>query len=68
MKFRDPMKKQKSEYQKTIDKINLKDSAVGIDAQFTHAIIIDYLQQLHERLDHIEKDYLLQSKINNRSK
>lgn len=55
MSFADPMKKSKEEYQKTIEKISMAQSAVGIDAQFTHAIIIDYLQQLHQRLDKIEQ-------------
>ena len=51
----DPMKREKSDYSQTIDKISMVNSSVGIDAQFTHAIIIDYLQQLHARLDRIEK-------------
>ena len=50
----DPMSKSKSEYDFTIQHISLPDSPVGIDAQFTHAIIIDYLQQISERLEKIE--------------
>lgn len=44
----------KSDYDQTIKHISLPDSPVGIDAQFTHAIIIDYLQQIVERLDKID--------------
>ena len=54
MTFKDPISKDKSEYDQTINKISMANSAVGIDAQLTHAIIIDYLQQLHKRLDRIE--------------
>lgn len=50
----DPMSKSKSDYDPTIQHISLLDSPVGIDAQFTHAIIIDYLQQISQRLDKIE--------------
>ena len=52
--MQDPLHKSKSEYQSTIDKISVADSPVGIDAQLTHAIIIEYLQGLHRRLDAIE--------------
>jgi len=37
-----------------IEKISLADSPVGIDAKYTHAIIITYLQQISERLDKLE--------------
>ena len=43
MKLNDPFKKEKSEYSETINKISMANSAVGIDAQLTHAISIDYL-------------------------
>lgn len=36
------------------------DSSVGIDAQFTHAVIIAYLQRIEERLDRIERILNLQ--------
>ena len=49
-----PMSKPKSDFAQTIEHISLPDSPVGIDAQFTHAIILDYLQQIAERLDKIE--------------
>ena len=55
MKFSDPLKKSKKEYQETIDVIHSEGSAVGIDAQYTHAIIIDFLKQISARLDQIEE-------------
>ena len=50
----DPMSKTKDDYANIIGHINHPDSPVGIDAQFTHAIIIAYLQQISNRLDGIE--------------
>ena len=50
----DPLKKTKAEYQEIVEKISLKDSPVGIDAQYTHAIIITYLQQIEKRLLNLE--------------
>jgi hypothetical protein len=52
----DPMLKTKDEYADIIDHINHPDSPVGIDAQFTHAIIIGFLQQISKRLDDIENE------------
>ena len=54
MEFVDPLGRSKEEYQETIAKIK-SDSNVGIDAQYTHAIIIEYLKQLHRRIDKIEE-------------
>jgi hypothetical protein len=34
--------------------ISLADSPVGIDARYTHAVIITYLQQISERLNRLE--------------
>lgn len=48
------MSKSKADYARIIEHISLPDSPVGIDAQFTHAIIITYLQGIVERLDKIE--------------
>jgi hypothetical protein len=36
----------KSEYKEGVERISLPDSPVGIDAQYTHAIIITYVQQI----------------------
>jgi hypothetical protein len=51
----DPMTLSKADLADLVDHISLPDSPVGIDAQYTHAIIITYLQQLAARLDHLEK-------------
>lgn len=50
----EPIATPKSEYQELIERISLPDSPVGIDAQYTHAIIITYLQQIAARLDRLE--------------
>lgn len=51
----DPIAISKQDYSELIEQISLPDSPVGIDAQYTHAIIITYLQQIAERLDRLEK-------------
>ncbi len=50
----EPISLEKTDYADLIQRISLPDSPVGIDAQYTHAIIITYLQQISERLDRIE--------------
>ena len=55
MTFDSPLDKQKEDYSATIDKIKAG-GAVGIDAQYTHAIIIEFLKQISARLDKIEKE------------
>lgn len=50
----EPLSTPKAEFNSIIDRITLPDSPVGIDAQYTHAIIIAYLQQISDRLDRIE--------------
>ena len=50
----DPMSKTKDDYANIIGHISLPESPVGIDAQFTHAIIIAFLKQISNRLDDIE--------------
>jgi len=42
------------EYAEIIGHISHPESPVGIDAQLTHAIIIEYLQQISDRLKTIE--------------
>ncbi len=54
MRSSDPFKKSKADYTQIIDHITLPKSPVGIDAQLTHAIIIDYLRQLLDLLDALE--------------
>jgi len=51
----DPMTKKKDDYADIIEHISLPESPVGIDAKLTHAIIIDYLQQISGRLEKIEE-------------
>ena len=48
------MSKTKDDYADLIGHISLPESPVGIDAQFTHAIIIAFLKQISNRLDDIE--------------
>lgn len=50
----DPLTTPKEDYSDIVDRISLPDSPVGIDAQYTHAIIITYLQQISDRLKNIE--------------
>jgi len=50
----EPMKKPKSEYADIIARISSDKTPVGIDVQYTHAIIIDYLRQVTDRLAKIE--------------
>ena len=47
--------KSKAELQPIIDKIAAADSPVGMDAVYVHALILDHLQSLSERLDRLEK-------------
>ena len=54
MPHKNPLEISKQDYQKTIERIK-SDSAVGIDAQYTHAVIIEYLKQISQRLDVLEK-------------
>jgi hypothetical protein len=51
----DPLKKPKSAYDDLIAQIAIPDSPVGIDAKYTHAIIIDFLRQISARLDDIDR-------------
>ncbi len=50
----DPLSKPKDAFDEIIAKLSSADSPVGIDAKFTHAVIIDYLQQISDRLDALE--------------
>ncbi len=51
----DPLSQSKAELDSIVQHISLPDSPVGIDAQYTHAIIITYLQQIAARLDQLEE-------------
>ena len=50
----DPLTTPKEDYGDILNRISLSDSPVGIDAQYTHAIIITYLRQISDRLANIE--------------
>jgi hypothetical protein len=52
--YTDPLSKSKDEYARIVEHISVPNSPVGIDAQLTHAIIIDYLRQITERLERLE--------------
>ena len=56
MTLKDPARIPKEEYSEIIERISLPNSPVGIDAQYTHAIIITYLQQLNQRLERLERE------------
>jgi len=55
MTIEDPLSKPKTDFDSLIEKLSSPDSPVGIDAKYTHAVIIDYLRQIAARLDAIEK-------------
>ena len=50
----DPLAKPKDSFHELIKKLSSADSPVGIDAKYTHAVIIDYLRQISEQLARIE--------------
>lgn len=56
MPIPDPMNIPKDQLKPIMERIKLPDSPVGIDAGYTHAIIITYLQQISARLDSLEKE------------
>ena len=54
MRPAEPLYKSKKEYKEIVKRISLSGSPVGIDAQYTHAIIITYLRQITRRLEKLE--------------
>jgi hypothetical protein len=46
--------KAKDELQSLIDQISSKDSPVGMDAVYVHALILDKLTSIERRLDALE--------------
>lgn len=54
--------KPKSELQPIIEKIAAADSPVGMDAVYVHALILDQLKNLGERIEKIEKTVGMLSK------
>jgi hypothetical protein len=57
----DPLEIPKTDYENIINRISVANSPVGIDAQYTHAIIITYLQQIAARLEKIEESLKISS-------
>ena len=57
----DPLERSKEDYSAVIEKI-ASNSSVGIDAQYTHAIIIEYLKDLTQRMARLEELIENQSK------
>ncbi len=53
--------KPKDELQPIIDKIASADSPVGMDAVYVHALILDHLQTMNERIERLEKQVELLS-------
>lgn len=51
----DPLAKPKEEFDEIIAQFSSPDSPVGIDAKYTHAVIIDYLKQISARLETLEE-------------
>ena len=47
--------KPKEELQSIIDQIASADSPVGLDAVYVHALILDQLQSINERLEALER-------------
>ncbi len=47
--------KPKEELQSIIDQIASADSPVGMDAVYVHALILDQLQSINERLEDLER-------------
>lgn len=50
----DPVARTREDYAALMNHISLADSPVGIDAKYTHAIIITYLQQIAAKLETVE--------------
>ena len=55
MSIEDPLAKPRDSLDALIEKISSPESPVGIDAKYTHAVIIDYLRQIAARLDDLEQ-------------
>ena len=55
MSIDDPFNKPRESFNELISKLSSPESPVGIDAKYTHAVIIDYLRQIATRLDDIQQ-------------
>ncbi len=54
MSDKNPLEKSIEELDDVVAKLRSENSPVGIDAVYTHAVIIDFLRQLSSRIDAIE--------------
>ncbi len=50
-----PLDKSLAELEDVVQKLRSDNSPVGIDAVYTHAVIIDYLRQISARLEALEQ-------------
>ena len=50
----EPLNREKTDFAELIERISTPDSPVGIEAQYTHAIIIEYLRDISARLGRLE--------------
>ena len=57
----EPLLIPKDQYDYIVDRIAVPDSPVGIDAQYTHAIVIEYLRRISSRLEKIEAKLQVQT-------
>jgi len=55
MDLQDPLDKPRDVFDDLIERLSSPDSPVGIDAKYTHAVIIDYLRQLSARMAALER-------------
>ena len=55
MSIEDPLTKPRESFESLIAQLSSPDSPVGIDAKYTHAVIIDFLRQIASRIDDIER-------------
>ena len=62
MPIDNPLAKPREVYREIMAQLSSPDSPVGIDVQYTHAVIIDYLQQIAARVDAIEQRMAEQQK------
>jgi len=62
MSNENPIPKTKDQLSSIINTIESQQSAVGIDAQYTHAIVIDYLASISQRIDALEQTIKNQNK------
>lgn len=57
----DPINQPKSDFADLIAQISLADSPVGIDAKYTHALIVKYLQEILKRVERLESQLAKES-------